>query len=195
MNANSHNYNEYKQMRITLIFIIFFLSLSTNGQVDAIDTIPLSVQVKEKNTNLQPALYINGKFSYNLLMNTLDPLSIDSIHLEKKDIEIENIKYHGQVFLKMKNDYIPQIISLTDLATKHTNLNDGLTVFMVDNDIIRENYDHCFVDENYILKIIVETIEMEKENVNVIRLLTKSKENIEKSKQIYIRGLDEISMN
>jgi len=30
-----------------------------------------------------------------------------------------------------------------------------------------------------------------KQNINVVRLLTKSKENVEKSKQIYIKGLEE----
>ena len=206
-------------MRIALIFIISTLTLSANGQVDsikpiigheagvtiisrydfaynaAIDTIPFVEYVKPENIGLQPAFYINGIFSNSII--AVDPMQIDSIHIEKTGVDIGNKRYDGQIFIKMKNEYTPKIISLTNLAMKYTNLKDGFTIFMIDNEIIKEDYDQCFVDEKYILKIVVDTIEMGKgkANVNVVRLLTRSKENIEKSKEVKIRGINQMTLN
>lgn len=55
---------------------------------------------------------------------------------------------------------------------------------------------NIIVDENYILKIIIEKIDNKEENlqVNIIRLLTKTEENIKKSKQIWIRGTKELML-
>ena len=210
----NRNYLKKREIfnRVILIFSFSSLFLSATGQVDTIkpifegkvgilsysnvnDTAPFVEYDQTENIGLQPAFYINGKFSSSTIIRAVDPMLIDSIHITKREIEIENKKHYGQIFIQMKNEYTPQIISLPDLASKYTNIKNGLTIYMLDNDIIKENYDECLVDETYILKIIVSTIEMDKENVNVIRLLTKSKENIEKIREIRIRGLDEIALN
>jgi len=199
-------------MKLILIFVISILTLSVNGQIEPVkkalesrnsgvfinpidskknvDTIPMVEYSNSKNIGLQPAYYINGEFTNHTTLITLDPLSIDSIYIEKKEIETGNKKYYGQVFITMKKEYTPKLISLSDLVQKYTNLKNGITIFMIDNYIIKEDYDQCLIDEKYILKIIVDTIEMgnEKPDINVVRLLTKSKENIEKSKEIKIRG-------
>jgi len=197
-------------MRHTLILIGSILTFSANRQIEpvnrnwndiisvretVIDTVPMVVYSKTESVVRQPAFYINGKLSSQTRLKTTDPMLIDSIHIEKKEIEIEGKIYYGQVFLKMKREYNPQIISLTDLVEKYTNIKSGHTIFMIDNDFIKDDYDQCLVDEKYLLKIIVDTIEKGKENVNVVRLLTKSKENIEKAKEIRIRGLGEIALN
>ena len=200
---------ENKTMKLILIFIIFVLPLSANGQIDTIktilksraevmpyrsvinDTIPFVKYDQTENIGLQPAFYINGEFSNSTVIGTIDPMLIDSLHIEGIEVEIENKKYYGKIFIKMKEEYSPQLISLTNLVTKYTDIKDELTIFMIDNEIIKGNYDQYLVDEKYILQIIVKTIEMEKENVNVVRLLRKSKENIEKSREIRIRGLYE----
>ena len=199
------------KMKLFLIFITSILTLSANGQIapalrgkaagietfstsnKTVDTVPSVRYNNIENAGLQPAYYLNGKFVNKSSLSTFDPQFIDSIHIEKKEMEIENKKYYGQVYITMKKEYTPKLISLTDLEQKYTNLRNGITVFMIDDDIIKEDYDQYLVDENYILKIIVDTIEMKKEKatVNVVRLLTKSKENIEKSEKIYIRGLGE----
>ena len=199
-------------MKLILIFVISILTLSVNGQIEPVkkalesrnsgvfinpidskknvDTILVVEYSNSKNIGLQPAYYINGKFANHTALITIDPQSIDSIYIEKKEIETENKKYYGQVFITMKKEYTPKLISLSDLVQKYTNLKNGITIFMIDNYIIKEDYDQCLIDEKYILKIIVDTIEMgnEKPDINVVRLLTKSKENIEKSKEIKIRG-------
>ena len=214
-------------MRHIMIFISSILTLSANGQmvptaiepikiepivsmlipsgvVDdisvreiVIDTIPIVEYAVSESDNLQPAFYINGILSSRTRLTTIDPMFVDSIHVEKKEFEIEGKRYFGQIFIKMKMEYNPQIISLNDLIEKYTNIKNELTIFMIDNNFIKDDYDQYLVDEKFLLKIIVDTIErkIDKQNVNIVRLLTKSKENIEKSKEIRLRGLEEITMN
>ena len=52
------------------------------------------------------------------------------------------------------------------------------------------DYDEFNVDENYILKIEVQSVENSKENlnINVIRLITRTKENLEKANTIILKG-------
>lgn len=163
----------------------------------AIDTIPLVEFVKIKNFDRQPALYLNGKFMSNFILSTIDPTVIDNIHIEKNDIEIEKKRYYGQIYINFKKEYTPKIISLTDLILKYTNLKNEFTIFMLDYNIIKEDCDQFFVDEKYILKILIDTIEVgnDNQNINVIQLLTKSKENIEKASRIFIRGLNEMALD
>ena len=80
---------------------------------------------------------------------------------------------------------------------KYTNIKDNSTIFKIDDEVINADYENNLVDENYILKIIVEKFENknEKLNVNFINLITKSEENIKKSKEIRIRGKDEFAIN
>ena len=204
-------------MRIILILMISILTLSANGQTEsetqkdatislttssgnkkAVCDTTLSVEyVNTENVGRQPVYYINGKLSNPTLLRTIDPMLIESIDVEKREIEIKGKGYYGQIYLKMKKEYNPQLISLNDLKAKYTNLTKSATIFMIDNDIIKDDYDQYLVDEKFILKITVDTVESEKEKLNVaiVRLLTKTKENIEKSKEIRLRGSDKTTLN
>jgi hypothetical protein len=66
------------------------------------------------------------------------------------------------------------------------------TIFTIDGLIINADYDNYLVDENYLLKIVIDSIENKKENIDLwlINLLTKSDENIKNSKKIRIRGTE-----
>lgn len=67
---------------------------------------------------------------------------------------------------------------------------------MIDGNLISGDYSDYFVDENYLLSITIDKVENTKENIHidVIKLITKSEENIRKSKQIIIRG-NELAAN
>ena len=185
---------------------IFILTLSANGQTEALinvltgkqvqtlmeniimDTIPKVVYAKTKDVGKPPAYYINGIFASPTIVKSINPQLVDSVHIDKKEIEIDGKVYYGQIFIKMKEGYNPQIISLSDLVKKYTNLKNEIVIFMIDNELIKDDYEKYIVDEKYIFKIIVDTIG----NVDVVRLLTRFKENIDKSTQIRIRGLEEV---
>jgi len=115
----------------------------------------------------------------------------------KKPVKIESKQYAGQIFIKTKASYHPKLISLNDLKLKYTNPGKIHTLFMIDNKVVDENYDKYFVDENYILQIIVEKVEnkAEKLKFNLVKLLTRTEENIKESKKIYLRGTEDVTIN
>jgi hypothetical protein len=200
-------------MKLIAILIISILTLSANGQIKELDgkvdfksnklekvdvNSPLKViyLVKDK-PDRQPAYFIDGKHISETVIRTINPQLIDSISVVKKEITIEDKKYYGQLYLKMKDNYKPKIISLTDLKTKYTEQSNTPSIFMIDDEIVKSDYCNFFVDENYILKMEIQNIVDEKEhlNVNIIRLITKTKENIEKANEIRIRGVDTAMLN
>ncbi|OOV29861.1 hypothetical protein SAMN05444143_11316 [Flavobacterium succinicans] len=161
------------------------------------DTIINVVYKNEIENNKKPAYFVNGKLINESILRSLNPNEIETVNVEKENIEIENIKYYGKLYIVTKPTYKPKFISLNNLKLKYTNLKDNSTIFQIDNEIIYANYESYIVDENYILKIIVEKFENKKEklNVNFIRLITKSEENIKKSKEILIRGNNNFASN
>lgn len=199
-------------MRLIIILVITTLTINAFGQIDNLkakvennsnkfektgnDTIPQVFYVNTKGSDRKPASYINGKYINETILKTINPQLIDSIHVVKRDVEIEGKKYYVQIYIQMRNDYTPNFISLTDLKIKYTNLTDVSSIFMIDNEIISGDYSKCIVDEKYILKIIVEKIVNKQENlqVNIVRLLTKTEENIKKSKEIILRGTEELML-
>jgi len=151
----------------------------------------LKVVYTDTTTNTQkPAYFLNDKFVNQTLLTTLDPILIESVDVVKDDIQIDNIRYYGQIHIKTKDTYNPKIISLTALKDKYTNLKGKSTIFMINGSIVNNNYDTYLVDENYLLTLTVDKVKNTKENIDVglIKLLTKSEENIKKSKEIKIRG-------
>lgn len=154
------------------------------------DTLLKVVYAEKTNKTRTPAYFLNDKFvSQSLLLN---PNLIGNIKVVKENIQVDNVQYYGQIHIKTKNNYSPKIISLTNLKDKYTNLKDKATIFMIDGNILDADYDKYLVDENYLLTIIVDKIENPKANINLnlIKLLTKSEENIKKSKEIRIRGTE-----
>jgi hypothetical protein len=161
------------------------------------DTIINVVYKNEIENNKKSAYFINGKLVNEGILRTINPNEIATANIEKNNIEIENVKYHGQLYIITKSAYKPKLISLNNLKAKYTNLKGNTTIFKIDDTIVNADYNNFIVDENYILKIIVEPFENknEKLNVNFVNLITKSEENIKKSKEIIIRGNNEFATN
>ena len=138
----------------------------------------------------QPAFFINGKFLINSDFIKVD--EIENINVIKRDTLIENRSYGGQVYIKMKSDYAPKLISLTDLKDKYTDFKEKPVVFMLDGNFINAGYDNYLVDENNLLTIVVDKLETNKEKlvIGLIKLLTKTEENIKDRNKILIRGLE-----
>jgi len=178
-------YGQIKDLKVPLVE-------RTNTQiVSQNDTVLKVLYVNSNKTERSPAYYLNGQFVNESILKTLNPNAIDNIRVEKQEIKVETQKYYGQIFINTKGNYRPMLISLNDLKSKYTNLKNTPTIFMIDNEIINGDYDKYIVDENYLLRISIETIENRKEKLhfNLIQILTKTEENIRKSKEIIIRGL------
>ena len=179
-----------RTMKNILLLGFVFFTASVSGQTSVSDTILKVVYTDTSGNSHKPAYFFNGKFTNQTLIATLNPMVIESIDVVKENIQFDNVKYYGQIHIKTKNTYKAKIISLTQLKEKYTNLKNKQSIFMIDGTIVDGNYDSSFVDENYLLKIIVDKVENSQENLHLglIRLFTKSDENIKKSKEIRIRG-------
>jgi hypothetical protein len=192
-------------MKLVLILAIASWSIKTLGQIPTNKTNGViidssnglgsdtNLKVVYTNNNSQiskPAFFLNGKLVNEVLLRTLNPTGIENVNVVKDNIKIDNIQYYGQIHITTKISYALKLISLTDLKHKYTNLKHKSIVFMIDGDVINADYDMYIVDENYLLTIIVDKIENTKEKIDLvlIKLLTKSQANIEKLKEIRIKG-------
>lgn len=192
-------------MKVIPVFAFVLISIIAFGQVEGfqskplnwtgskkdptIDTIPRVYYINKNKTNRDAAIVINGTLVNQTVMETLEPKMIDSVHVEKQDFEIDGKKYYGKIRIQMKPGYRPNYITLNALREKYLNKDERPVIFFVDEKLVTSNYNDFLVDEKYILKIVVESLDNpdEKLGLNVIRLVTKTEENIRKSKQIMIR--------
>ncbi|MFP5040992.1 hypothetical protein [Parasediminibacterium sp. JCM 36343] len=175
-------------MKPLLIIASLLLALNAFAQHQN-GSIPPVFTPAKFNTKPNPLYFVNGQLVSGYGLGSLDPKLIDSIDVKHKDTIIDKKPYYGEIVITTKKEYVPKWITYNEIKLKYTNLKKEATLFMVDNNIVDENYKKCAVDENYILKIEASKIENKAEglNLNIIRLITKTEENIRKSKEIMIR--------
>lgn len=171
------------------------LKIAENAINTENDTIIKIVYVNETENNKKAAIFINELLVNETILKTINPNDIESVNVEKNDFEIENIKYYGKIKVITKNKYNPKLISLNNLKSKYVKTRMDDVIFKIDNEIITADYDKYVVDENYILKLVVENYEKEKLKISFITIITKTEDNIKKSKEIILRGSDEININ
>lgn len=200
-------------MKKILFISVILLTLNTFGQIKSEkvnglkivkqetvsenDTIISVNYINKIESDRKAAYFINGKLTNESVLKTLNPNEIENVNVEKGNFEIENVNYKGKLYIVTKSTYKPKLISLNNLKMKYTSIKENSTIFKIDNEIINADYENYVVDENYILKINVEKFEnsQEKLKFNIINLITKTEENIKKSKEIIIRGKDKFAIN
>ena len=200
-------------MKLLFIFLVMFAATNsfgqiTNGKTPGIiladtgknpnrDTTLRVIHVDRNKVERQPAFIINGNYVMNQsLVSSLNPNWIENIKVAKGDTIINNVQYIGIIRIKTKSDYNPKTISLTELKNKYTEFKNKPVIFMIDGNIVNADYDNYVIDENNVLTIIVDKFQNAKESIDwgLIKLLTKSEENIKKRDQIILRGA-EITIN
>jgi len=196
-------------MKLLFIFLVMFAATNsfgqiTNGKPPGIiladtgknpnrDTTLRVIHVDRNKVERQPAFIINGKYVMNQsLVSSLNPNWIENIKVAKGDTIINNVQYIGIIRIKTKSDYNPKTISLTELKNKYTEFKNKPVIFMIDGNIVNADYDNYVIDENNVLTIIVDKFQNTKESIDwgLIKLLTKSEENIKKRDQIIFRGAE-----
>ena len=191
-------------MKLKLTIIIAFLSVTTFGQLTGKvkglnitkpttinDTV---IKVVYNNSKISrnpqpPAIFFNGKLIDYSLMSTINPESIGTMNVIKKDTIIDSVKYYGRIMIQGKTTNNHNYMSLNEFKSKYVSSSEHETVFQIDGTIIDEDYDGYLIDEKYILKVLVTPVENSKQKIkfDFINLFTKSAKNIEESNQIIIR--------
>jgi hypothetical protein len=187
---------------IKLLIAIAFLSITSFGQltgkvpglnitkpVTVNDTVIKVVYKNNKISKNPPAVFFNSKLVSFDLLKTINPESIATVNVIKRDTIIDSVKYYGQLYIQGKITNNHNYMSLNEFKLKYISPSDNFPVFQIDGNIVDNDYDTCLVDEKYILKVIVTPIENTKQKIKIdfINLLTKSAKNIEESNQIIIR--------
>ena len=150
--------------------------------------------LKKFHSKTKPAgIFVNGIFiGDESVLNAINSEKIESLNIEKENFEKNGKEYYGKILVKMKTEYIPKFISIKELSKKYLNLDKKPIVFQINEDVISEDLNEYLVDENFILKIIVNKIETSEKNaeINLIKLITKTTENIKKANVIRIKGTE-----
>jgi hypothetical protein len=197
-------------MKQLFIFLLVFAATNsfgqiTNGKTTGIiladtgknpnrDTTLRVIYVDRNKPERQPAFIINGKYVMNQsFISSLDAKWIEHIEVVKGDTLVNNVRYYGQIHIKTRSNYNPKAISLTELKNKYTEFKGNPVIFMIDGDIVNADYDNYVIDENNLLTIIVDKFQNAKDGIELglIKLLTKSEQNIKKREQIMLRGIQE----
>ena len=138
-------------------------------------------------------IFVNDKFfGSQEALNFINQDKIETIDIERENFKINNTEYYGKIFIKMKSDYNPKFLTLKKLTEKYLKLNENPIIYQIDEKVIENSKNDFLVDENFILKIVVEKITTSENNteINLIRLITKTPENIKKSNEIRIKGIE-----
>ena len=136
-----------------------------------------------------PAIFFNGKLIDYSLMSTINPDSIGTMNVIKKDTIIDSVKYYGRIIIQGKTTNNHNYISLNEFKLKYVSPSENISVFQIDENIVVDDYDTYLIDEKNILKVIVTPVENPKQKIKIdfINLLTKSAKNIEDSNNIILR--------
>ncbi|MBL1409007.1 hypothetical protein [Sphingobacterium faecale] len=179
-------------------FIIFLLTLAvapsfaqmTTSQKYGLQTTErrdTAFRVINMNKTKKPmpiAFFLNGKFIGSHFL--VKPDFVENINVVKRDTLIGAKNYTGQIYIKVKSDYTPKFISLADIKAKYTEFKEMPVVFMLDANIINSEPDSYFVDENMLLSVVVDSLDAIE--IGVIKLVTRTEENIKKRNNIILRG-------
>ncbi len=187
-------------MREITTILLMFIALFSFGQNNNNKTVKYSenspVKVFYSDSlkvlnNKMPALYINGAFVGGSFFEAVNISKIEEMHIEKEYFTKDGIDYYGKIFIKMKPEYNPVLISFSELVKKYLKLDNNPIIFQINEKVISENWRNSLIDEKDILKIIVTKVKTSERNVmvNLIKLITKTPENIEKENEIRIRGI------
>ena len=188
-------------MKFKFSLIIVLFSLTTFGQItgkvtglniskstSVNDTVIKVVYNNNKISNNPnpPAIFFNGKLVSYSLLSTINPESINSVNVVKKDTIIDSVKYFGKIMIQGKTPSKYNYISLNEFKSKYVSSSENVPVFQIDGTILDDNYDNYLIDEKNILRVIVTPVDNPRQKIKIdfINLLTKSNKNIEESEPI-----------
>lgn len=139
-----------------------------------------------------PAYFLNGLFTNEISLRTLDSNAIKSIAVEKNTFELHGLEYVGKIKITTKENYQLKLVKIKEFANTYLPSKSTPRIFQIDEKILDGNEEECLIDANYILKIEVNKIKSVQLGTYLyfIRLITKTPENIKKANEIRIRGID-----
>lgn len=158
--------------------------------VDTLLKVVYSADDKMKE-RLPIAYFLNGQHISSMTFLKADKM--DSLKVAKDTLLIDSKMYYGKIDIATKEGYNIDLISLNQLKVEYTNIGDQKALFFVDGNFIIDSYGEYLVNKHDLLRIFVEKNPNPDIATYLIRILTQTKENIDKLRNpvIYIRGNEE----
>ncbi|MFV8369163.1 hypothetical protein [Flavobacterium sp. LB2R40] len=148
----------------------------------------------------EPAVFIDSNLVARNALAYIDQNEIESVNVIKKDTTINEVLYHGQLYITSKNPKKYDFISLDLIKSEFTKIKSNDVVYMINGAFIKDNIETFKLDRNYILAVEVTNSEtfynLRKSDTkfDIINVLGKTKENIEAKNKILIRGHEAIGI-
>ena len=186
-----------------LLFSVFgiFLAQKNDGlkitqsksQYSINDTIPKIIYPQRWENN-KTLVLLNEQPTSLASLTTINPEHIENIKIEKEKFNFKNKEYDSKIIVKTKAKFTPPFINISELISKYTHLKkEDKFIYSIDGEIVNSNEKYILVDEKYIMQIKVVKLDNVEENLYLIKILTRRKENLNKANEIMIRG-NELSM-
>jgi hypothetical protein len=150
----------------------------------------LKLYSQNNTQNREPTYYLDSVECVGIPQ--FDPLFIDNLRIGNK------AGTNGQVFINTKKSHKFNWIYFSTIAANYSKYKTAL--FMVNNELVK-NQKYNKIDSSYILKIEqfdskdLFVVGKKIKKTVILNIITKTKENIEKSKIIHIRGSNELTKN
>ena len=165
----------------------------SKSQYSINDTIP-KIIYPQKWENNKTLVLLNEQPTSLASLTTINPEHIENIKIEKEKFNFKNKEYDSKIIVKTKAKFNPIFININELISKYTHLKkEDKFIYSIDGEIANSNEKYILVDEKYIMQIKVVKLDNVEENLYLIKILTRRKENLNKANEIMIRG-NELSM-
>lgn len=165
----------------------------SKSQYSINDTIPKIIYPQRWENN-KTLVLLNEQPTSLASLTTINPEYIENIKIEKEKFNFKNKEYDSKIIVKTKAKFNPIFININELISKYTHLKkEDKFIYSIDGEIVNSNEKYILVDEKYIMQIKVVKLDNVEENLYLIKILTRRKENLNKANEIMIRG-NELSM-
>ena len=148
-------------------------------------------QTMVSDTVYQPMFFLDS-IQININRFFFSPDKINNVSVVKGDLDPVT-KTKGKVYINSKDPKDFNFISFDELKSKYTSSNNSPIIFILDDKFLLEKSKFYKIDSSYILRIVVlkgsdfEDLKTNFPDLAVIRIITKSKENIDDQNKIHIR--------
>lgn len=144
------------------------------------------------------AIFLDLKAVSKKTVEYIDPNDIESVNVIKNDTLIDNVLYQGQLFISLKKSKKYDFLTLEQIKYEYTKIKSNDVVYMINGLLIKEESATLKLNRNYIYAVEVTTSEafynLRKGDIkfDIINILGKTKENLEKSTRIILRSQEKL---
>ena len=154
----------------------------------------------QANKSNEPAYVLDSKLVSQKTISYINPDEINSVNVIKSDTIINNKHFSGVIRVATKNPNKFDFLNLEQIKNQFTTIKKSDVVFMINGEFIKDDVNTILLNRNYILKVEVTNSQdfynLRDSNTifEIINILGKTKENLDKKNTIILRGQESIGI-